>query len=190
MKDPYFFGYGSLVNVLTHSYANAAKASLKGWRRAWRHTAQRDIAFLTAIPDQGAEILGLIAPVPNSDWAALDEREFAYERLDAQEFIQHDLAANVDVALYAIPPNAQAAPTSANPILLSYLDVVVQGYLHQFGEDGVVHFQATTEGWDAPILDDRSSPRYPRAQSLSVQETRIVDRLIGNVGATVIAAPH
>lgn len=188
-QDPYFFGYGSLVNVMTHSYANPAKAALKGWRRAWRHTRHRDISFLTAVPDQDAEILGLIAPVPNADWAALDAREFAYDRCDAQGMVTHSLPNRIDIAVYAIPESDQAIPTSDNPILLSYLDVVIQGYLHQFGQDGVKHFEETTLGWDAPILNDRTSPLYPRAQILSAQETKTVDNLIENVGATLIAVP-
>lgn len=188
-NDPYFFGYGSLVNVMTHSYDTPTKAALTGWRRAWRHSPHRDISFLTAVPEEGAQILGLMASVPNSDWAALDAREFAYERYDVRGMVTHPLLHAIDISVYAIPEQKHSAPTSDNPILLSYLDVVIQGYLHQFGRDGVTHFQETTSGWDAPILDDRASPLYPRAQLLSAQEAKIVDQVIENVGATLIAAP-
>ncbi|MFT4620734.1 MAG: hypothetical protein ACI90Y_002064, partial [Polaromonas sp.] len=34
---------------------------------------------------------------------------------------------------------------------------------------------ATTHGWDAHILDDRGTPIYPRAQSLTSSETALVD---------------
>lgn len=186
MTVPYFFGYGSLVNVNTHAYGSIRRATAKGWRRAWRHTALRDIAFLTAVPDETSEILGLIASVPNGDWAALDDREFAYERVSITPQVSWDSNDNFDVSIYAIAPDNQNSPSTAHPILLSYLDVVVQGYFREFGTDGVHHFGETTDGWDAPILDDRAAPRYPRAQSLTGYETQLVDDLIATVGARLI----
>jgi hypothetical protein len=57
----------------------------------------------------------------------------------------------------------------AHPVLLSYLDVVVQGYLQEFDEAGVAHFFDTTDGWDAPLLDDRTHPHYPRPSHRSCQ---------------------
>lgn len=48
----------------------------------------------------------------------------------------------------------------------------------EFGEAGVARFFATTDGWDAPILDDRAKPQYPRAQQLSSAETALVDRML------------
>ncbi len=50
MRDPHFFGYGSLVNRRTHVYDSAHRATLEGWRRVWRPTALRPAAFLTAVP--------------------------------------------------------------------------------------------------------------------------------------------
>ncbi|NHX28262.1 gamma-glutamylcyclotransferase, partial [Escherichia coli] len=80
MSDPFFFGYGSLVNRATHDYARAYPATVRGWRRAWRHTRLRKLAYLSAVPDAAGEIDGLIAAVPGHDWAALDARERAYLR--------------------------------------------------------------------------------------------------------------
>jgi hypothetical protein len=63
------------------------------------------------------------------------------------------------------------------------LDVVLQGYLHVFGTAGVQHFMETTDGWDMVVLNDRTNPIYPRAQSLSVDETALVDACLTQVGA-------
>ncbi|MFT6224241.1 MAG: hypothetical protein ACJA1F_002090 [Paracoccaceae bacterium] len=71
------------------------------------------------------------------------------------------------------------------PILRSYLDVVVQGYLQVFGEQGVVDFFATTRGWQAPVLDDRTAPVYPRHQLLSSSETALVDAHLSALAAQV-----
>lgn len=185
MADPYFFGYGSLVNLSTHDFPDPRPARLKGWRRAWRHTDLRPVAFLTAIPDPECEIDGMIAHVPRNDWAALDEREWAYDRTPATQSISHPLQHEVEIAVYAVPAERQNAPDGPHPILLSYIDVVVQGYLRAFGTEGADRFFATTDGWDAPILNDRPAPRYPRHQQLKPSETEFVDDRLKQVSARI-----
>ena len=175
MIKPYFFGYGSLVNRKTHHYENAHRASATGWRRAWRYTVHRQVAFLTAVPCNDSRIFGLMAEVPNGDWIALDEREYAYDRVGATGHVDHDLDLPHEVSIYAIPEGQHYAPTPDHPILLSYLGTVVQGYLNEFGEDGVRAFFDTTDGWDAPILDDLSEPIYPRTQALGRKEKALLE---------------
>lgn len=187
MKEPYFFGYGSLVNRATHDFPDPRPARLSGWRRAWRHTDQRPVAFLTAIPDPACTIDGLIAHVPKGDWAALDAREWAYDRVPVTHLVSHAVPRDLDIAVYAVPEERHRVPSSAYPVLLSYLDVVVQGYLREFGTDGVRSFFDTTDGWDSPILNDRAEPRYPRHQSLKPQETALVDAELVRIGARVVA---
>jgi hypothetical protein len=71
---------------------------------------------------------------------------------------------------------------------LSYIDVVVQGYLREFGEEGVARFFATTDGWDAPVADDRADPIYLRHQTLTRAERALVDRWLDDLGAECRAA--
>ena len=186
MQAAYFFGYGSLVNRQTHAFTPVHRATAKGWRRAWRVTPDRDIAFLTAVADPDGSIDGLIAPVPEGGWAVLDEREFAYERRPAAHQVKSEEAAPEEVAIYAIAPDRLREPDDDHPVLLSYLDVVVQGYLAEFGPAGATHFFETTDGWDVPILDDRADPRYPRAQTLGAEETAVVDEWLGRRGCRIL----
>ncbi|MFN4173258.1 MAG: gamma-glutamylcyclotransferase family protein [Pseudorhodobacter sp.] len=182
----HFFGYGSLVNRATHDYPAARPARLSGWRRVWVHTQARDLAFLSVRPDAGCTIAGLVAEVPGQDWTALDAREFAYAR--------HSVTAlpltgpTLPVQVYAVPEADARAPVPAHPILLSYLDAVVQGFLREFGAQGVAEFFATTTGWTAPILDDRAAPRYPRAQPLSATERAMVDAALAELGSPRLSA--
>lgn len=185
MTRPYFFGYGSLVNCATHTYPDAQHAVLCGWRRTWKQTALRPVAFLTATPDPNTEIEGLIAHVPGNDWRKLDEREWAYDRVPATSQTRHNLDHLAEIAVYAVPEHAQANASDTHPILLSYLDVVVQGYLREFGATGAARFFETTSGWEAPILNDRSDPRYPRSQRLSARETDFVDLALADLSATI-----
>lgn len=186
--DPYFFGYGSLVNCATHDYPHPAPARLKGWRRAWAQTELRKVAFLTAVPDPECEIEGLIARVPGGDWQALDEREWAYDRVPASDAVSHPVEGVLDIAVYAVPDHRHSSESSDYPILLSYVDVVVQGYLREFGSAGADRFFATTEGWDLTILNDRAEPRYPRHQQLSADETAFVDERLAALGVRIVAA--
>jgi len=167
-----FFGYGSLVNTRTHTYGGAT-GHLVGWRRCWCPVAARPAAFLSVLPDAGTTLLGLVAPVPNQDWDALDRREAQYQRIDVSDQFEGP------TVVYSVP-KTRVEPKLERTIWLSYLDVVLQGYLHQFGEAGPQHFMETTDGWDIGITNDRAKPHYPRAQQLSVAETALVDDLTGH----------
>ncbi|MGB5559981.1 MAG: gamma-glutamylcyclotransferase [Paracoccaceae bacterium] len=186
MSDNCFFGYGSLVNRTTHDYHDCRPAVLTGWRRVWRHTELRPAAFLTSVPAAGSEIDGLTALVPGGDWALLDQREHAYERSDIAHQLRHDAVERVKVQVYAIADGRHGTPSERHPILLSYLDVVVQGYLREFGEAGVARFFETTDGWEAPVRDDRKDPVYSRHQRLTADEADMVDQYLRALGSRII----
>ncbi len=181
---PYFFGYGSLVNRNTHAYPDAQPARLQGWRRNWVRTGGRDTVFLSVKPDPDSTIEGLIAAVPGADWVALDTREGGYQRIASGGAVVHGLVPAPDISHYRVPDESALAQ-GHHVILLSYLDVVVQGFLREFGETGVDDFFATTDGWDTPVLNDRAEPRYPRAQALSSAETALVDDHLTRLSARV-----
>lgn len=187
-EHPYFFGYGSLVNRATHDFPGARVAELVGWRRTWRHTDLRPVAFLTAVRDPSTTIEGLIAQVPHDDWDALDQREWAYDRIPAKDEVRHSLAYDPDIAVYAVSDDKQKDGSSEHPVLLSYIDVVVQGYLREFGEDGARRFFETTSGWETPILNDRTEPRYPRHQQLERWQSDFVDASLNALGVRFVSA--
>jgi hypothetical protein len=171
------FGYGSLVNIRTHAMAPVRPDRLAGWRRRWCYTAHRAGPYLSAVPGAaGDAIEGLIATVPADSWAALDAREAGYDRCDTPW---------PGVAVYAVPDPLPGDGTGA-PILLSYLDAVLQGFVAVFGPEGPARFMATTDGWHIPIRNDRAAPAYPRAQRLTAAETALVDGLLRDIGARVL----
>ncbi len=187
VKHPHFFGYGSLVNRNTHAFTPIHASRITGWRRIWQRAPNRPAAFLSVIADSYSTIDGVIAPVPNDDWVALDAREFSYSRLAVTDAVQHSALDVRDISIYAIPPENAAPPDSDHPILLSYVDAVLQGYLREFGENGAARFVATTEGWDTLVRNDRDAPVYPRAQRLTRAEQSLVDDMLLSAGARVSA---
>lgn len=184
MSTPHFFGYGSLVNRNTHTYPVRGKAHIMGFRRVWRHSTKRRVAFLTVEEAEDVHIAGLVAEVPGADWDALDARERAYDRLALPQDHTPD-AKSLDLHLYRAKPTHVGPPSLRHPVLLSYLDTVVDGYLSAFGETGVKEFFATTAGWDAPIRDDRRSPVYPRATEPDKDVLELVDAELRQLSAKV-----
>lgn len=174
------FGYGSLVNERTLSGGRLQAAVLEGWRREWCLTHLRPVAFLSIRPAEGHRIDGLLSTVFGDDWSALDRRERAYDRHN----VSHAVTSAVgSVAAYAVRPDLRRQ--GGGTILLSYLDVVVQGFHDRFGEPGVQRFFETTDGWDRVIVDDRDAPRYARAQRLTDRETALVDAHLAGLSAVV-----
>jgi hypothetical protein len=179
MNDAFFFGYGSLVNRHTHTYPDAERVTIRGWRREWRMARDLGRTFLSVVPDSMAQIDGLVARVPGNDWAALDIRETGYRR--------HGLSADAFASglprpaqIYAIGDDNALPASAESPITLSYLDVVIEGFALEFGTDGVARFFATTTGW-APVVDDRARPRYPRARPVDGDLRHLVDSYIAEL---------
>lgn len=179
MMRHYVFGYGSLVNVRTHPAAGPP-ARLPGWRREWCQTCLRPVAFLSARRAAGHCIAGRLAEVENGDWAALDLREAAYRRhVVSTEAI--DAHAPAQVQVYSIHESHRTAGSGA--ILLSYLDVVAQGFHDLFGAAGVEEFFETTDGWNRAVLCDRHAPRYRRHVSTDATVRNQVDAALSRLPA-------
>lgn len=178
----WFFGYGSLVNHRTHDNHPLYPARLSGWRREWCLTIIRPVAFLSVKPAENSEIDGLVSQVPGGDWQALDAREYAYERQAVP--IAAPEAVPSEVAVYRVAPQHRA-PEPGGGILLSYLDVVVEGYQHHFGDTGIADFFATTDGWDRPVLNDRAAPKYPRHRDVGDRIRALTDHHLNGLAAVV-----
>ena len=163
-----FFGYGSLVNAATHDFAGLRPARLDGWRRRWVVTPARALSYLSAEPRAGVSIDGAVAEVPDGGWAALDERERAYARIDVSGSVTPPMAGT---CVYSVQDGG--APGQGG-ILASYLGAVVQGFAKLHGEDAVWRFFDTTEGWEAPVVWDLDAPRYPRAVTLHAQDVEMM----------------
>ena len=181
------FGYGSLVNASTHDFLASNPARLSGWRRYWCQIEATDHAFLSIRRSEGDIIDGLLARVEPQQWPGLDAREAGYDRLSSLAAIyKGDHAAHESAcAVYAVPPITSPTRPCTVPILRSYLDVVLQGYLTVFGLDGAKRFMASTD-WNCAVLDDRAAPLYPRHQHISAAENSAITALLHSFQLTLL----
>lgn len=204
-----YFGYGSLVNraTLRTEIVAAWPARLKGWRRTWRPqpVMEHDSvaisapgtaltpALLTAERAPHGFIDGLLVIDFAVNLPEVDAREFHYHRRDIAltdlEFISSGSASvsertpapNFNVHVYEARserPRAQGH----SPILRSYLDAVMQGFLREFGPDGVHRFVAETHDFHTEIHEDRHAPLYPRAVTLSPAEIELFELSLARRG--------
>ncbi len=199
-----YFGYGSLVNraTLTTGHVQAHRARLKGWRRTWRprpdmgpDTGAPGVilpegltpSLLSAHRADGFSIDGLLVIDFAVNLGDVDTREFRYHRRDIAladlEFTEPDHGLDADITLHVYEARTEHPPAHGPaPILRSYLDVVMQGFLREFGPDGLQRFVSETEAFHTPIHEDRAGPLYPRAVRLSPAEVELFDAVLGRVG--------
>lgn len=180
-----YFGYGSLVNPKTHrtNVLHFERAQLRGFARRWQarpDPADLPIALLSSAPSTvDDELDGLLVFDRAENLPALDDREAGYDRLDLSpnDLVLRSGGALPNCPLYVYSGRAPFAPDSEHFILQSYLDAVLQGYLHQYGEHGARNFVERTADFDTALITDRNEPHYPRSVELSADEIIHFDAL-------------
>ncbi len=196
------FGYGSLVNrkTLSPDLVAVFRATLTGWRRQWQARPANEPSTLTNEPvsllsvrkEADCSIDGLIFIEHRKNLASLEIREKFYTpnsiRIDdiSCEASYLQILADKQIHVYAVPPT----PADAQPgvLLRSYLDVVMQGFLAEYGEAGLARFIDTTDWFDLTVFEDRDAPVYPRHQQLNSAEIELFNSFIPQTSKNSIGA--
>lgn len=199
-----YFGYGSLVNRETRPAQEIAyPARLKGWRRVWEHRVTHpnrdkrctslsiesfDTGQFPASAAGPAAIDGVVVRLPLSDLHQLDEREAGYERLtlpisdfDLPQVLTDQLLGEMhsqSVMVYRSLPHNRALADDDHPVLQSYIDCVMAGFLRCYGESGVQAMISSTRGWERAIFNDRDEPYYPRWVPVAQERQQYFDSCI------------
>lgn len=192
-----YIGYGSLVNrtTLLTDYVSAQRVRLTGWRRCWRPRmhgdpirSERRTSLLSARRVEDSMIEGLLVFDRIENLPAVDEREATYDRIevpsDAIELLDDGLP-DCPVFVYEARTNT-ADHDPHHPILQSYLDAVLQGFLREFGIDGVHSFLDSTDGFERSVHADRHDPVYPRAVELLEHERHLIDTVLEERGTRFV----
>ncbi|PLX39190.1 MAG: gamma-glutamylcyclotransferase [Hyphomicrobiales bacterium] len=187
------FGYGSLVTQATLPAGTRSIAGrLSGVRRAWRIAGETPIGRtcgLTVQPCPRTTLRGVVVLYPVSELPELDKREWRYDRhaFDPSEFEPESgekLGNDISTIVYRVKPEHERWGDAEHPIIQSYVDCVLRGYFERWGSAGVRHFVETTDGWSAPIHNDRDNPRYRRAVRITAEEEALFDTALKDAGAS------
>ena len=172
------------MNEQTRSaHTLATPTWITGWIRQWKHCADTPfgkICALTVARRENSTIHGVLIQDETDKIAEVDRREIGYRRegVEIQDERVKSSIIGMDTFIYVSTQEYNRWGNAEFPIYQSYLDCVLAGYLKLWGRDGAANFIATTEGWYVPILNDRSSPKYPRAVQLSEIDRCVIDELL------------
>lgn len=145
-------------------------------------------------PDSGPDIGidGLLVIDFAENLPVIDAREFRYHRRDisladlvfASGLTAHAADVAPELRLHVYEARVEHPPAQGHsPILRSYLDAVMQGFLREFGPAGVHRFVTETGAFHTPIHEDRYAALYPRAVSLSPLEIELFDAALSRRSA-------
>ncbi len=189
-----YFGYGSLVNraTLQTDYVAAVPARLNGWRRCWRPRKNTDprrhLSMLSAWQRGGHAIDGLLVFDRLDHLPEVDQREAAYDRVPVGiDRVETDIDVPQGCTVYVYEAHTNEAPHDPGaPILQSYLDAVMQGFMHEFGRSGVLDFLHSTDGFERPVHVDRHAPVYSRAVPVPDHQRTLFDTLLEERGVAFV----
>ena len=184
------FGYGSLVNRRTlPEHAELRRVRVRGWRRAWRLAGESSFGrrcTLTVVTDPDSEIAGVVVAQKHEGREDLDRREKHYDPhvIEPADLTWIDGQPDrwPEPFIFVSKPEHTRQGDDDHPVYLSYIDVVISGFMDQFGEDGARHFVETTLDWHVPVVNDRANPRYARSLELSRHDHDLCDRILGEAG--------
>ena len=178
------FGYGSLINAKTHNLGGLmTPVKLRNWRRHWKQvvkTPHGEFIAMTIEKEPNSIIDGALISIDQDILKQLDIREAGYQRvlLDCGEFtdLSNDPANN---KIYTYTTGAvDLSPKKSIPILQTYIDCILAGVIDFFGENHLSRFVLSTGGWHTPIINDRDSPLYARAQHISSDKLSLIDQTV------------
>jgi len=166
----FILGYGSLINsqsrAKTGEIGQVWPVKLQGFERHWSvMSAEFGMSSVAVIQSPTQACNGVLVEVPVDQLPLFDERESGYERaqISLSQLTAYQDDPLPDGTYWVYHTADVVAPHSDCPIALSYVDVILSGCL-EHGDAFVQDFLAQTKGWNAPLLNDRQTPRYPRVQ--------------------------
>lgn len=198
--DNFLIGYGSLLSAdsrlrFSDNPHPAISVTLQGFQRSWITRAfHEDQTYVGVLPNTAAEINAHCVPIALNPSLQQREQDYRFVQVEHGSVMLNgcqnaQLWEQVDksrIKLW-ICESLQSYPANTEfPINLSYIDTCLSGCIHHYGSRGehsnsgyadAKRFIETTTGWQN-IVDDRSSPRYPRAAHLSHSDYVLIDELL------------
>lgn len=183
MDEHYIVGYGSLICAdsrrRTGLTGRATAILVQGLTRSWSMAAKDwQATVLNVQREPRSQLNAVFFPVDAATLTSFDQREYGYRRVPL-DWSQVTPVGAIDLPsdslLWVYLGNTQSAATTQQPIMQSYLDVVLSGCLSistDFAED----FIDSTLSWQW-LVDDRENPQYLRPIN-STERLMQIDQLL------------
>ncbi len=166
----FIVGYGSLISGISRAKTGETgqvwPVKITGFERHWSiMTTESGMSSVAVIPKKGAHCNGVLIEISEAEIPVFDLREQGYKRaqIDASQVSSYHDDALPNGTVWIYHSDQITPPSTACPITLSYVDVILAGCVEQ-GERFTEDFLQHTKGWETPLLNDRKTPRYPRVQ--------------------------
>ena len=171
----YVLGYGSLIcpqsrAITAPTLANRAAIPVvvQNVERTWAKRSRRGMTVMGVRFRKGAECVGVLLPVTETELAQFDKREVGYDRYELHPddvepvpFLQDDYYKDTFLeneefkkpSKIWIYVQQDLTPAGRNhPIAQSYVDIILRGCL-SISEEFAHEFIATTKGWHPKELN-------------------------------------
>ncbi len=184
----YIFGYGSLIckssRDKTTSSGKAYSVRIKGIERSWSLVVKHlGATALGATPNNNSFCNGVIFEVTKKELKEFDKREFEADysriKLDKKNITFLKRKTVINGHIYTYVANHPSKASKANPLIQSYIDVILTGCL-EISKDFAKEFITTTKGWSKHWINDRLNPKYPRAMK-KIKYKKTIDSLLKNL---------
>jgi len=183
MKNCYIFGYGSLINSNSRSITGITgegiPVRINKVKRSWYATSKANpMASVGIESDINSSCNGVLFPIDQKELSNFDARETGYYRESVPKsqihFLSDDIPIREDVWIYFAKQRNH--PCRNQPIVQSYVDVIIEGCL-EIGLEFTSEFLKTTTGWEYTWINDRLFPKYPRPLD-NPNASQKIDRII------------
>lgn len=195
-------GYGSLLSKdsrerFSNIFTKGIPVTVEGFERAWvTRSEQEKQTYVGAVPSSSSQLNAQLIPAQLSPALQQRERDYRFVQVKHKHVLPNvaaTLSANSDdsdtdmtVFHQALAPFsvwicetlACAEATAAYPVNQSYIDTCLAGCIEHGGRDEAQAFIDLTRCWEHPRVNDRASPNYPRAASVSREITEVIDELL------------
>ena len=173
MNNKILFAYGSLTNSLSRIKVIKNKTYFYGnlfsYKRIWSiNVEQKNFTGLGIIYDKNYYCNGIYIPISEKDIKELDVREIKesgnkYERLLLDnKFCDQRFKKN---KIYTYVSKNVENPSHDFPLIQSYIDVVIQGFM-EYNIEYAIEFCRTTFNWSKYYINDRNAPIYHKTKNI------------------------
>ena len=184
----FLLGYGSLLSDdsrfrFSQNPHPAASVMVSGFRREWITRSEPEKqTYVGAVIDADAALNAHCIPVVLNPSLHKREQDYRFVEVSLAQVSSlqcpnaHllDAIERPEVTLWLCESLLRQPPTPDFPIHQSYIDTCLSGSLTHGGLTEAKRFMLSTSGW-GHIVNDRASPRYPRAARVNDDSLRIID---------------